>query len=165
MWYCSCVIFLIFKRSYDLYCLYLLILHLVLSMLALCSFLLCVFLYKTMFCIRWAQLDKGVVLLTSYTKDSGNAIPPVCHCDHNKRNAAAILWNITIQHLICYTHCDGFENVIIMTNRINHVLYNCGSKTMVRVSYMAKWFKWTKSFNLLSICEKVRLELHRVLPI
>jgi len=55
------------------------ILHLVLSMLALFSF-----------------VDNGVALLTSYTEDSGNAIPPVRHCDHNKRNAAAIIQNITI---------------------------------------------------------------------
>ncbi len=43
-----------------------------------------------MFCIRWAQLDNGVVFLTLYTEDSGKATSLVRNCDHNKRNAAAI---------------------------------------------------------------------------
>ncbi len=40
--------------------------------------------------MRWTQLDGGVVKLTSYTEDSGNATLSVCHYDHNKINAAAV---------------------------------------------------------------------------
>ncbi len=41
--------------------------------------------------MKLTQLDDGVVKWTSsYTEDSGNATSPVCHCDHNKINAAAV---------------------------------------------------------------------------
>ncbi len=43
-----------------------------------------------MLCVIWAQLDGVVVKLTSYTEDSGNATPSVCHYAHNKINAAAV---------------------------------------------------------------------------
>jgi hypothetical protein len=41
-------------------------------------------------CIIKTELDGAVVELTSYIEDSGNATPPVSHCDHNKINAAAV---------------------------------------------------------------------------
>jgi hypothetical protein len=56
-----------------------------------CSFLSLVCAYiKRVLCVIWTQLDDGVVELTSYTEDSGNATPPVCHCDYNKIKAAAV---------------------------------------------------------------------------
>jgi hypothetical protein len=39
--------------------------------------------YKATALCCTAQLDDGVVELTSYTEDSGNATSPVCHYDHN----------------------------------------------------------------------------------
>jgi hypothetical protein len=103
---------------------YPLICHLVLSMLTLCSFLFCVLLYKTVFCIRWTQLDDGIVLWTSYIDGSGKAIAPVSHFDHCKINAAAInvtplslSLNYTLQYrhylkkklfpLFCEEECDA----------------------------------------------------------
>ena len=35
-------------------------------------------------------MDGGVVMLTEYTADSGNATSSVCHCGHNRIKAAAI---------------------------------------------------------------------------
>ncbi len=46
--------------------------------------------YKATALCYTAQLDDGVVELTSYTEDSGNATLPVCHCDHNKIKATAV---------------------------------------------------------------------------
>jgi hypothetical protein len=49
-----------------------------------CSFLSLVCAYiKRVFCVIGTQLEDGVVELTSYIEDSGNATLPVCHCDHN----------------------------------------------------------------------------------
>jgi hypothetical protein len=46
--------------------------------------------YKATALCYTTQLEDGVVELRSYTEDSGNATLPVCHCDHNKINAAAV---------------------------------------------------------------------------
>jgi len=43
-----------------------------------------------MLCMIWTELGDGVVEWASNTEDSGNATPPVSHCDHNKINAAAV---------------------------------------------------------------------------
>jgi hypothetical protein len=49
-------------------------------------------------CVISTQMDYGVVSWTSHTEDSGNAIPPVRHYDHNKINAAAVTKHILYPH-------------------------------------------------------------------
>jgi hypothetical protein len=41
-----------------------------------------------------------------YTEDSGNATPPVSHCDHNKINAAAVT-KLSIPSKIRYSDAVG----------------------------------------------------------
>lgn len=46
--------------------------------------------YSVVFGVIRTQVDGGVVMLTEYTADSGNATSSVCHCGHNRIKAAAI---------------------------------------------------------------------------
>ncbi len=53
----------------------------------------------------------------SYTEDSGNATPPVSHCDHNKINAAAVTkLSIPSEIRYRYLHIIGDEDPRVPSN-------------------------------------------------
>jgi hypothetical protein len=71
--------------------------------LSMSFFLFRILLYNVVLHIIRTQLDNEVVEWTSYTEDTGNATPPVCHCDHNKINAAAVTKYILYPYLFFVT--------------------------------------------------------------
>ncbi len=87
--------------------------------------------YKATALCYTTQLDDGVVGLTSYTEDSGNAALPVCHCDHNKIKAAAVTkYSLYLSFKIRYKESFSRDEIMITVAKLTPYL---------RVSFLSSY--------------------------